>query len=99
MPFGFKMRPSGYTKALKEIVDLVKGICYVNKDFKYYVYTVFIPSFSGEWTFIVVSHIQKFMLEPEFSDRIPAWIRRGIKILPDSLLQSANTNPDTSSLS
>jgi len=96
---GFVMNAGLYlpwdTGALKELVELIKGICYVNKDFKYYIYTVFIPSFSGEWTFILVSHTQKFMLEPEFSNRIPAWIRRGIKILPESLLQSVNTNPDT----
>jgi hypothetical protein len=26
------------------------------------------------------------MVEPEFSDVIPAWIKRGIKMLPDELL-------------
>jgi len=27
------------------------------------------------------------MVEPEFSDVIPAWIKRGIKMLPDELLE------------
>jgi hypothetical protein len=34
------------------------------------------------------------MVEPEFSDVIPEWIRRGIKMLPDSLIENpANTSP------
>ena len=58
----------------------------VNMEFRYYVYTVFIPSFNGEWTFIVVAHKGKFMVEPEFSELISPWIKRGIKMLPDEIL-------------
>ncbi|NDB83782.1 MAG: hypothetical protein EB127_13805, partial [Alphaproteobacteria bacterium] len=59
--------------------------------------TTFIPSFNGEWTFIVVAHKQKFMIEPEFLNVIPAWIRRGIKMLPDELIErSISTEPDLS---
>jgi len=100
---GFVMNAGLYvpwnTSKLIEIVNLIKSICYLNKEFKYYIYTVFVPSFNGEWAFILVSHMQKFMLEPEFSDRIPAWIRRGIKILPDSLLSSVSVIPDTTPIS
>jgi len=78
-----------------EIVEIIKDLCYKDRDFRYYVYTVFVPSFNGEWTFIVVAHKGKFMVEPEFSDVIPAWIKRGIKMLPDDLLEYTNTSPST----
>jgi len=75
------------TAKLNELVNIVKDICLVNYEFRYYVYTTYVPSFNGEWSFIVVAHKQKFMTEPEFSTIIPAWIRRGIKMLPDELLK------------
>jgi spermidine synthase len=94
---GFVMNAGLYqpwsVKKLKDLVAIVKDICSVNNDFRYYIYTVFVPSFGGEWTFILVAHKQKFMVEPEFSDVIPAWIRRGIKILPDDLLRNIDTTP------
>lgn len=95
---GFVMNAGLYqpwdTTNLKELLHLVQSICISNSDYKYYFYTTFIPSFNGEWTFIVVSHKGKFMVEPEFSDVIPEWIRRGIKMLPDSLIENpANTSP------
>ena len=87
---GFVMNAGLYqpwsTKKLKDLISIVKNLCSRNLEFRYYVYTTFVPSFNGEWTFIVVAHKGKFMVEPEFSDVIPAWIKRGIKMLPDELL-------------
>jgi spermidine synthase len=97
---GFVMNAGLYqpwsTKKLKEIVLIIKDLCSKNMDFRYYVYTTFVPSFNGEWTFIVVAHRCKFMVEPEFSDVIPAWIKRGIKMLPDELLEENDGVPVTS---
>jgi spermidine synthase len=94
---GFVMNAGLYqpwsTKKIKDLVAIIKDLCLVNYDFRYYIYTVFVPSFGGEWTFIVVAHKQKFMVEPEFSDVIPAWIKRGIKMLPDELLCNFDTTP------
>jgi spermidine synthase len=87
---GFVMNAGLYqpwsTKKLKDLLLIIKDLCMANTEFRYYVYTTFVPSFNGEWTFIVVAHKQKFMIQPEFSDVIPAWIKRGIKMLPDEIL-------------
>jgi spermidine synthase len=101
---GFVMNAGHYqpwnTMKIRKLVQIVKNICIANSDFKYYIYTVFVPSFNGEWTFIVVAHKRKFMIEPEFSDVIPAWIKRGIKMLPDSILEEyIVTIPDISPIS
>lgn len=80
------------TRGVKEMVGLVREIC-SNSEFKYYVYTAFIPSFNGEWTFIVVRHKSAFMLEPEHMSILPEWIRRSIRTLPDSLLEPVSTEP------
>jgi predicted membrane-bound spermidine synthase len=98
---GFVMNAGLYqpwaTKKLKDLIAIVRDLCMSNIEFRYYVYTVFVPSFNGEWSFIVVAHKGKFMIEPEFSDVIPAWIKRGIKILPDDILeQYIDGTPDTS---
>ena len=98
---GFVMNAGLYqpwsTKKLKDLVSIVKDLCIMNIQFRYYVYTTFVPSFNGEWAFIVVAHKGKFMVEPEFSDIIPQWIRRGIKMLPDEHLdQAITTIPDIS---
>lgn len=94
---GFVMNAGLYlpwnTDKLKNIVILIRQLCSKNPEFKYYIYTAFIPSFSGEWTFIAVIHKQKFMIEPEYLEQIPAWIRRSIKTLPDSLLEQVSTAP------
>jgi spermidine synthase len=94
---GFVMNAGLYlpwkTQHIMELVDMVSELCQEAKEFKFYVYTTFIPSFNGEWTFIVVSHYKKFMLEPEFMEIIPDWIRRSIRMLPPSLLVPIVTNP------
>jgi len=94
---GFTMNAGLYlpwnTSSIKEIVEMIKRLCLENNDFKYYIYTAFIPSFNGEWTFITVLHKSTFMIEPEFIDCIPLWIRRSFRILPDSLLNESLTIP------
>jgi spermidine synthase len=94
---GFVMNAGLYlpwnTAKLQEVVDLIRQLCSNNREFKYYVYTAFVPSFNGEWTFIAVMHKQAFMIEPEHLTIIPAWIRRSIRTLPDSLLESVSTAP------
>ena len=94
---GFVMNAGLYlpwdTRKLQEIVFLIHHLCSKNPEFKYYMYTAFVPSFSGEWTFIAVTHKQTFMIEPEYLEQIPAWIRRSIKTLPDALLEQVSTAP------
>jgi spermidine synthase len=96
---GFVMNAGLYqpwnTAKLQDIIRLIKGLCVKNPQFKYYVYTAFVPSFNGEWTFIVVNHKGKFMVEPEHLGFIPEWIRRSIRTLPDSLITSVSTEPIT----
>jgi len=95
---GFVMNAGLYlpwhTTKLEEIVAIIRQLCTKNPEFKYYIYTAFVPSFNGEWTFIAVTHKQVFMIEPEQLDIIPAWIRRSIRTLPDSLIKQASTAPD-----
>jgi len=74
------------TDTLKLIKDMIENLCSLYKEFKYYMYTTLVPSFNGEWTFIVVHHKRKYMIEPEFLDCIPSWIRRSIRMLDPSLL-------------
>jgi len=82
------------TAKLKKVKAIVEELCTVNKDYKYYIYTAYIPSFNGEWTFIAISHISKFMMEPEHLDVIPAWIRRSILTLQNRMIDiSASTLP------
>lgn len=81
------------TTNLIEIVILIEALCQENLEFRYYIYTAYIPSFNGEWTFIAVIHKNTFMTEPEYIKCIPEWIRRSIKVLPDSLLKSVSTIP------
>jgi spermidine synthase len=94
---GFVMNAGLYlpwkTDRIVELINIVQSLCEEAVHFRFYVYTTFIPSFNGEWTFIVVSHYKKLMLEPEFMDIIPDWIRRSIRMLPLSILNPIDTNP------
>lgn len=74
------------TETLKQIKNMIESLCSIYTEFKYYMYTAFVPSFNGEWTFIVISHKTQFMIEPEFLECIPAWIRRSIRMLDSRLL-------------
>ena len=88
------------TDQLRDLKNIVEDLCKEYVDFKYYIYTAFVPSFNGEWTFIVISHKNKFITEPEFMTCIPAWIRRGIRMLDNTLLDyPVVTRPDNSLLS
>jgi spermidine synthase len=94
---GFVMNAGLYqpwnTDKLQGIVKLIQLLCLRNPEFKYYIYTAFIPSFNGEWTFIVLNHKSKFMIEPEELTIIPEWIRRSIRTLPEHLIYSVSTEP------
>ena len=79
---------------LLELYAMVKELCSLYKEFNYYMYTAFIPSFHGEWTFIVVSHSKRTMIAPTQLQCIPAWIRRSIVVLDTTLLmEPVDTNP------
>lgn len=95
---GFVMNAGLYlpwkTDQLKEIIDMVEELCRLHPEFKYYMYTAIIPSFNGEWTFIAVSNIKRFMIQPDHLNCIPSWIRRCIRTLDTPLIdEPANTDP------
>ena len=95
---GFVMNAGPYipwnTRNLKEIKIMIENICLQYKDYKYYVYTTFVPSFNSEWTFFAMMHKSRFMTEPEYVTIIPEWIRRNIRVLPNKLIDTpANTAP------
>jgi spermidine synthase len=87
---GFVMNAGPYTpwatEQLKELKGMIEELCLANPEFKYYMYTTFIPSFNGEWTFIVVSYTCRQMVDPEHLHVIPSWIRRSIRTLDPILL-------------
>jgi spermidine synthase len=94
---GFVMNAGLYqpwnTSKLQEIVKLIRKLCLKNPEFKYYIYTAYIPSFNGEWTFIVMKHKSTFLTEPEHLEILPEWIRRSIRTLPDHLITDVSTEP------
>jgi spermidine synthase len=95
---GFVMNAGLYlpwkTEQLRYIKDMIEELCLVNPGFRYYIYTTLIPSFNGEWTFIVVSHKKQIMTEPEYLPMIPGWIRRGIRTLENKYIDTAaSTDP------
>jgi spermidine synthase len=100
---GFVMNAGLYipwkTDQLKEIKEMIEELCIANREFKYYMYTAMIPSFNGEWTFIVVSNIKRFMIEPTDLSIIPYWIRRCIKVLDPRILDELiSTDPTTDAI-
>jgi spermidine synthase len=99
---GFVMNAGLYlpwdTTNLINIVAVIKDLCLKNNEFRYYIYTAYIPSFNGEWTFISVIHKHTFMTEPDQITCIPEWIRRSLKVLPDSLLNPVSTDPNISKI-
>lgn len=73
---------------------MIENICIHHSEYKYYVYTTFVPSFNSEWTFFAMMHKSRFMTEPEYVTPIPEWIRRNIRILPNTLIDTpANITP------
>jgi spermidine synthase len=100
---GFVMNAGLYlpwkTDQLKEIKDMIEELCAANPEFKYYMYTAMIPSFNGEWTFIVVSHKGSYIIEPEYLSVFPNWIRRSVRSLDAALVDvPADTTPVCSRL-
>jgi spermidine synthase len=89
---GFVMNAGLYlpwkTDSIYTLKNIVERLCEKNPGYKYYIYTTMVPSFSGEWTFIAVSHVtnHKCMMEPEYLHVIPEWIRRGTRMLPNHLI-------------
>ena len=101
---GFVMNAGLYTPWNTERLIVLKGmieeVCLANPEFKYYMYTSMIPSFNGEWVFIVMSHKCRQMIEPDHINVIPKWIRRTIRNLDSILIdEPINTNPTLSELS
>lgn len=100
---GFVMNAGLYTPWNTERLIVLKGmieeVCLANPEFKYYMYTSMIPSFNGEWTFIVVSHTCRKMITPDQLSIIPPWIRRSIRTLDTVLLsEPIITYPVTSKI-
>jgi spermidine synthase len=86
------------TAELRLIHSMVQALCNANPDYTYTIYTTYIPSFNGEWTFIVVHPIDK-RVPFEDTSVIPAWIRRMMKSLnSDMLMTDVDTAPTTSKL-
>lgn len=102
---GFVMNAGLYvpwnTEQLYEIKGMIDELCTSNPEFNYYMYTTMIPSFNGEWTFIVVSHKRRCMVDPAQLNILPAWIRRSIRRLDTQLLspEPIDTAPLLSCLS
>jgi len=88
---GFVMNAGLYTpwntEHLISLKGMIEELCAANPEFKYYMYTSIIPSFNGEWTFIVVSHVCRKMISPDHLNIIPYWIRRSIRTLDMVLLE------------
>ena len=100
---GFVMNAGLYTPwntdQLNELKCMIEELCQTYPGFNYYMYTTIIPSFNGEWTFIVVSHKCRHMINPEHLNVIPPWIRRSIRTLDTTLLnEPINTNPITTEI-
>jgi hypothetical protein len=74
------------TKKIKQLKDAVEKLCVITPGYKYYIYTTIIPSFNGERAYITMAHSSRFMQDPELLESIPAWIRRGTRNLPNSLI-------------
>jgi spermidine synthase len=96
---GFVMNAGLYlpwkTDQLKLLKDMMDELCTVNSEFKYCMYTAMIPSFNGEWTFILVHHTRRCMVEPDHLNTIPTWIRGNIRRLDLSLLDEPITTSPT----
>ena len=92
---GFVMNAGLYTPwntgQLHTLKNMIEELCSIHPEFKYYMYTAIIPSFNGEWTFIVVSYKSRQMIDPDHLSIIPYWIRRSIRMLDPNLLDEPIT--------
>lgn len=95
---GFVMNAGLYlpwkTEQLKLLKDIIEELCLANPEFKYTMYTTMVPSFNGEWTFIVVYTTRRQMIDPAHLNIVPDWIRRSIRVLDPALLNEVvDTTP------
>jgi len=74
------------TNTLKDLISIMKALMIIYPSYTYYTYTSYIPSFNGEWTFILVHPKSTAITHPDKLSVIPAWIRRTIKPLDDDLI-------------
>ena len=55
---GFVMNAGPYipwnTRNLQDIKKMIENVCIQYSEYKYYVYTTFVPSFNSEWTFFAM---------------------------------------------
>jgi spermidine synthase len=87
------------TESLKDLYMMIDDLCVRYIGYRYYVYTVYVPSFNGEWTFIVVYPKSHPILHIQKLEVIPAWIRRSIRSLDTDLLDSViDTMPSISKI-
>jgi len=86
------------TDSIYTLKNIVERLCEKNPGYKYYIYTTMIPSFNGEWAFIAVTRGTNFMKEPEHLMTIPAWIRRQIRTLTNTVIDTPSTLVDKPSL-
>ena len=88
------------THTVRVIKNMITQLCSEFTVFQYKVYTVFVPSFNGEWTFILVHRKELEDINFDNLSMIPAWIRRSIKHLENDLIHSeADTQPCLSKIS
>jgi len=83
---------------IKTLRAIVENLCSEFTGYRYHIYTAMIPSFNGEWTFIAVSRSSNFMKEPEHIMSIPAWIRRQIRTLTNTVIDMPRGLIDSPSL-
>jgi len=101
---GFVMNAGPYipwdTARLSRLKHMVETLCLMNRGYKYYIYTTYIPSFHSEWTFIAVAYASQFMKEPDHVRVIPEWIRRSTRVLENTLIDKpVSTIPDIATIS
>jgi hypothetical protein len=81
---------------LRIIKNMISNLCSQNTDYTYKIYTTFVPSFNGEWTFILVYRKERPNIELETLSIIPAWIRRSIRVLSNDFINNiADTRATT----
>lgn len=99
---GFVINAGLYTpwniETIKALRAIIENLCSDFPGYRYHIYTAMIPSFNGEWTFIAVTRGTNFMKEPEHLMSIPAWIRRQIRTLANTVIDTPSILIKTPSL-
>lgn len=73
------------TEQLKDIKSIMDTLVAVYRNYDYSFYTVFVPSFNGEWTMVRLTHHKH--ANPLGQYQMPAWIQRSIRELPNDLIE------------